>query len=113
MFAYEIPGMRISLPAGAKVERRRFVSVDASSNGIKATAATHVIGVSMNEAEADQVLEIADGVVMVEAAGAVTAGAAVYADANGKATATEGTAGVAGIALTSATADGEIITVKM
>lgn len=113
MFAYEIPGMRFSLPAGAKVERRRFVSVDASSNGIKATAATRVVGVSMNEADVDQVLEVADGIVMVEAAGAIAAGVAVYADANGKATATEGTAGVAGVALTSATADCEIITVKM
>lgn len=113
MFAYEIPGMRFSLPAGAAVKRRRFVSVNSNSNGIMATAATRVVGVSMNEVAADQVLEIADGIVMVEAAGAITAGAAVYAGADGKATASDGTAGVAGVALTSATADGEIITVKM
>ena len=81
MFAYEIPGMRFSLPAGAAVARRRFVSVDANSNGILATASTPVVGVSMNEAAAGQVLEVADGIVMVEAAGAVTAGAAVYAGA--------------------------------
>jgi hypothetical protein len=113
MFAFEIPGQRFSLPAGAAVERCRFVSVNANSAGIPATAATQVIGVSMNKVDADQVLEIADGIVVVEAAGAVTAGAAVYSAADGRATTTEGTGNVAGIALTGASAAGELITVKM
>lgn len=111
MFAYEIPGMRFSLPAGADIARRRFVSVDASSNGVAATAATQVVGVSMNEVKAGQVLEVADGIVMVEAAAAITAGAAVYASADGKAAATGDK--VVGTALTTATGAGEIITVKM
>lgn len=113
MFAYEIPGMRFSLPAAAAIERHRFVSVDSNSNGIQATAATQVVGASMNKVAANQVLEIADGIVMVEASGAVTAGVAVYADADGKATATAGTANVAGIAITAAAAAGDIIAVKI
>ncbi len=111
MYAFEIPGQRFSLPAGAAIERCRFVSVDANSAGIPATEATQVIGVSMNKVEADQVLEIADGLVVVEAGAAITAGAAVYADAEGKAAATGTTA--CGVAITSATSAGELITVKI
>ena len=113
MYAFEIPGQRFSLPAGADIERCRFVSVNANSAGIPATAATQVIGVSMNKVAIDQVLEIADGLVIVEAGAAVTAGAAVYADAEGKATTVAGTANVAGIAITGASGAGELITVKI
>lgn len=109
MFAFEIPGQRFSLPAGADVERCRFVSADANSNGIPATASTPVIGVSMNKAKAGEVLEIADGIVMIEAAGAIAAGVTVKSDASGKAVAGEGTA----VALTAATAAGELITIKL
>lgn len=111
MYAFEIPGQRFSLPAGAAIERCRFVSVNANSAGIPATAATPVIGVSMNKVEADQVLEIADGLVVVEAGAAITAGAAVYSGADGKAAATGTNA--CGIAITGATAAGELITVKI
>jgi hypothetical protein len=116
MFAYEIPGLRFSLPAGGAVAQHRFVSVNSNSAGVQATASTAVVGVSMNEVKADQVLEVADGIVMVEAGGAVAAGAAVYANASGQAVTTVGTgagAAVAGVAITAATAAGEIITVKM
>lgn len=113
MYAFEIPGARFSLPAAAEIDRGRFVSINANSAGIVATAATQVIGVSMNKVAVDQVLEIADGIVVVEAAGAITAGAAVYAAADGRATTTAGTGNVAGIALTGASAAGELITVKM
>lgn len=109
MFAFEIPGQRFSLPAGADVERFRFVSANATSNGITATASTPVIGVSMNKAATGEVLEIADGIVMVEAGGAVTAGVAVTSNASGQAIAGDGNA----IALTGATAAGELITVKL
>ena len=104
MNAYEIPGLRYSLPAGGAVERHRFVTVDENSNGIQAVANSNIIGVSMNKTSAGQVLEIADGIVMVEAAKAVTAGKIAYADANGKVTDT-GTV-VAGIVITSAVAGG-------
>lgn len=109
MFAFEIPAQRFSLPAGAAVERFRFVSANANSNGITATASTPVIGVSMNKAAAGEVLEIADGIVMVEAGAAVAAGVAVASNATGQAIAGDGKA----IALTSATAAGELITVKL
>lgn len=104
MNAYEIPSLRFSLPAGGAVKRHRFVAVDANSNGIQAVADSNIIGASMNETSAGQVLEIADGIVMVEAAKAVTAGTLAYADANGKVTDT-GTV-VAGIVITSAVAGG-------
>lgn len=104
MNAYEIPGLRYSLPAGGAVERHRFVTVDENSNGIQAVADSNIIGVSMNKASAGQVLEIADGIVMVEAAKAVTAGKSAYADADGKLTDT-GTV-VAGTIITSAVAGG-------
>ena len=111
MYAFEIPNQRFSLPAAAEIERCRFVSVNANSAGIPATADTQVIGVSMNKVAVDQVLEIADGLVVVEAGAAITAGAAVYADAEGKAAAA-GT-NVAGIAITGASGAGELITVKI
>lgn len=104
MNAYEIPSLRFSLPAGGAVKRHRFVAVDANSNGIQAVADSNIIGASMNETSAGQVLEIADGIVMVEAAKAVTASTLAYADADGKVTDT-GTV-VAGIVITSAVAGG-------
>ena len=118
MYAYEIPGSRFSLPAGGAVAQHRFVSV-ANEAAIQATAATAVVGASMNEVTAEEnaankrIVEIADGIVMVEAAGAVASGAVVYSDANGKATTTEGTSGAAGIAITAATGAGDIIAVKI
>nr|DAL21300.1 MAG TPA_asm: capsid fiber protein [Caudoviricetes sp.] len=104
MNAYEIPSLRFSLPAGGAVERHRFVAVDANSNGIQAVADSNIIGASMNKTSAGQVLEIADGIVMVEAAKAVTAGKIAYADADGKVTDTGTVA--AGIVITSAVAGG-------
>ena len=104
MNAYEIPNLRFSLPAGGAVARHRFVSVDSESNGVQATAATQIIGASMNQTKTGEVLEIANGIVMVEAAGAVTAGTLAYANAEGKVTA-EGTV-VAGVVITSAVAGG-------
>lgn len=104
MNAYEIPSLRFSLPAGGAVKRHRFVAVDANSNGIQAIANSNIIGASMNETSAGQVLEIADGIVMVEAAKAVTAGSLAYADADGKVTDTGSV--TAGIVITSAVAGG-------
>ena len=111
MFAYEIPGLRFSLPAGGTVARCRFVSASAGK-GVQATAATPVIGASMNEVTeaTDRIVEIADGIVMVEAAAEITGGTKVYSNADGKAVA-EGTE-VAGIAITSGAA-GQLIAVKV
>lgn len=109
MYAYEIPGMRFSLPAGAGVAQHRFVSANGDSAGIQATDATAIIGVSMNEAKAGEVLEVADGLVIVEAAGAITAGVKVTSDATGKAVAGDGVA----VAITAASGAGELVTVKL
>lgn len=109
MFAFEIPGGRFSMPAGADVERCRFVSINANSAGVAATATTKIVGVSMNKADEGQVLEIADGIVIVEASAAITAGVAVTSAADGRAVAGDGPA----IALTSASAAGELVTVKL
>lgn len=116
MHAFEIPGTRFSLLAGGAIARNRFVSV-ANDKAIQATAATEVVGVSMNEVTAkefamgERVAEIADGIVIVEAGGAITSGAAVASDAEGKAvTATDNAIGVA---ITAATGAGQLITVKI
>lgn len=117
MNAYEIPNLRFSVPAGGAVARCRFVSIDANGKGIQATADTQAIGASMNmvtaaEIEAgERIVEVADGIVMIEAAGTITSGAAVYADADGKAASTGST--IAGVAITGATAAGELVAVKI
>lgn len=117
MNAYEIPNLRFSLPAGGAVARCRFVSVDANGNGIQATAETQIIGASMNMVTAeehtagDRIVEVADGIVMVEASGAITSGAVVYSNADGKVAAT-GTV-VAGVAITAATGAGQLVAVKL
>ena len=116
MHAYEIPNLRFSMPAGAEVLRNHFVSI-ASDKAITATASSVVIGASMNEVTAaeveagERIVEIADGIVMVVAAGAITAGAKVYSNASGEATAT-GTDAV-GVAITSAAAAGQLVAVKL
>lgn len=116
MFAYEIPGLRFSMPAGGAVARNRFVSV-ANEKATQATASTKVVGVSTNEVTAaeleknERVVEIADGIVIVEAGDAITSGAGVAADANGCAV-TSTDAAIA-VAITGATAAGQMITVKL
>lgn len=123
---YEIPNLRFSVPAGAAITWRRFVTVNAAGAGVFPAAGAPAIGVSMNEAKSGEVLDVADGIVMVEAAGSIAAGALISTDADGKATpataqtqsgttpyaVTAGTV-VLGVALTSAAAAGQPIAVKM
>lgn len=117
MNAYEIPNLRFSLPAGGAVAKHRFVSVDANGNGVQATASTQIIGASMNLVTAEEnaagghIVEIADGIVMVEASAAITSGAAVYSDADGK-VAASGTV-IAGTTITAATGAGQLVAVKL
>lgn len=118
MYAYEIPGMRFSLPAGGSVARHRFVAVAEGSVAKEADSLTSVVGVSMNEITADDfaahecIVEIADGLVMVEAAEAIAAGAAVGVGAGGKAIA-DATGASTVVAITGATGAGQLITVKI
>lgn len=112
MAAFEIPGLRFSAEAGADVARRRFVKLNASEKGVQTGEGESAVGVSMNDPKSGEVLEIADGIVMVEAGAAITAGTDVQSDADGKAITKD--AGIkAGTALTSASAAGELVTVKM
>ena len=110
--AYEIPNLRFSLPAGEDIPRRRFVSVNSSGEGVLATAGASTIGVSMNEAADGEVLEIADGIVMVEAGGAITPGDGIEVGTDGKAvTNTNGV--VVGTALTGAASANLFVSVKL
>lgn len=110
MAAYEIPNLRFSAEAGAAVERRRFVKINADEKGVQAGADDAVIGVSMVDADVGEVLEIANGIVMVEAAAAIEAGSEVQSDADGKAIPID-QGHVAGIAMTNASGDGSLVSV--
>lgn len=114
--AYEIPGTQFSLPATTAIGRYRFVSIDAEGKAIQATASTDVIGVSRNEIDPvrypdTQVVDIADGIMMVEAAGEIACGAKVASDANGKVV--EATDVSVGIAFSSAASAGTLVAVKL
>lgn len=115
--AYEIPGSQFSLPATTAIGRYRFVSIDATGQAIQATASTDVIGVSRNEIDPvkypdAQVVDIADGIMMVEAAEAIPCGSKVVSNADGKAIVATGDT-VVGIAFSDAAAAGTIIAVKL
>lgn len=112
MAAYEIPNLRFSAEAGANIARRRFVTVNTNEKGVVATAGNAAIGVSMNDPKSGEVLEIADGIVMVEAAVKIDAGTAVEVGADGKA-AVLNTGIQVGIAVTNAGAAGELLSVKL
>jgi hypothetical protein len=110
MAAYEIPNMRFSAEAGAVVERRRFVKINTDEKGVKAGAGEPVVGASMVDATKGEVLEIANGIVIVEAGAAIKAGSEVQSDTDGKAIIkAEGV--TAGIAMTNASGDGVLISV--
>lgn len=128
MTAYEIPNLRFALEAAAATARRRFVKVDAAGKGLQAGAGDAVVGASMNDPAINETLEVADGIVMVEAGDVVAAGADVQSDADGKAitlaavtvvaavgpaTTTIPQTKKAGKALTGATAAGQLIAVKI
>lgn len=107
--AYEIPGLRFSLPAGGDVSRFRFVAVDSDGAGIAADSDAVIVGASMNQAAEGEVLEVADGIVIVEAGGAIDAGATVVAGTDGVAESGDSTF----VALTAAAAAGEFVSVKL
>lgn len=116
--AYEIPNLRFSLPAYGNVARHRFVQIkhdeddDAyDGSGMQAHAGQQIIGVSMNQAANGEVLEIADGLVIVEAGAPITVGSFVESDNEGRAKPTNGFSGA--FAMTGAAAAGEFITVKL
>lgn len=111
MPAYEILNLRFSAIAGAAVARRRFVKAGANDTAVQAGNGEAAIGVSINAPAQYEILEIVDGIALVEAGAAIEANAIVQSDADGKAVTR--TTGVAlGTALTSAAAEGELISIK-
>lgn len=113
--AYEIPASQFSLPATTDIARYRFVAIDSSGLAVQANTTSTVIGVSRNEINSakseNQVLDIADGIVVVEASEPIACGAKVASTSVGKAAVAQGTAYV-GIAFSAAGGDGELIAVK-
>lgn len=110
--AYEIPSLRFSALAGGTVAIRRFVKLDSAEKGIQATLGSTAIGVSTIDVVLNEVLEIADGIVIVEAGGAVAVMDSVQSDALGKAI-VRTTGQILGTALTAASGTGILIAVKM
>lgn len=111
MNGYEIPNLRFGLPAGGTVYNRRFVTVNSDGNGVLAGAGGVAIGASMNQVASGQVLEVADGIVIVEAGATVAAGAEVQSDSTGRAITKAAGKGL-GVAITGGDA-GNFIAVKM
>ena len=112
MAAYEIPNLRFSAEAGAAVARRRFITINADEQGVHAGAGDAVIGASMVDADVGEVLEIANGIVIVEAAAEITAGSEVQSDADGRVIPID-QGHVAGIAMTNASGEGALVSVMI
>lgn len=111
MAAYEIPNLRFSGVANEDITRRRYVTPVSDTEYEMADAGEVVVGVSMNDPDDEEVLEIADGIVMVEAGEAITVGMILAAGTDG--VAVEWSSGnLAGVALTAGAA-GELVTVKL
>lgn len=111
MAAYEIPNLRFSGIAGEAITRRRFVKPTGDTVFAMSDAGEVTIGVSMNDPAANEVLEIADGIVMVEAGAQLAAGAEVEAGTNGVAVALS--SGIKAGTVITGGAIGELITVKI
>ena len=95
---------------------RRFVSLDAAGKIVQSNAAdTDCMGVCQSKPKANQVAAVAiSGVVLVQAGSAVAIGESVGSDANGLAnTAVAAGAVIQGVALTAASATGQLILVKL
>lgn len=110
MAAFEIPNLRFSGIAKDAIEQYTFVAVNKDETYSTAKASAKPVAVAMNEAKAGEVLEMADGIVMVKASEKIAAGDAVKSSEGKAAKDSEGTATV-GIALTNAESD-EYVTIK-
>lgn len=108
-----IPGQAITVSASAPVTGGQLVEVTGVSQvGPAGADSAKVLGVAGFDArEGDRVTVFRDGVQRLTAAGAISAGAPVYAAADGKVQAS-GTNRV-GLALTSANESGDIVDVAI
>ncbi|MEL7168258.1 MAG: capsid cement protein [Bacteroidota bacterium] len=101
--------LTLSILAASAIVQRRFVAPD----GTQAGAAANTLGVaSYDVATGDMAAVHVLGTTVVEAGGAVAAGAAIETDASGKAV-TNAAGPVVGRALTAAAADGDLIEVLL
>ena len=95
-----------SIKAGENVEQYRFIGF----NGRYCAAGAKAYGICDVSTEKDQLAPIGVlGIFLVEAGAAVSVGAKVTSDANGKAVTVANSDEVNGIALDSASASGDII----
>jgi hypothetical protein len=112
MAAFEIPSLRFSGNANTALARRRFLMATNDDGFGYATPAEYTVGVSMNNPAINEVVEVADGIVMVEAGDVLTVGMQIQVGSDGKAAPYD--AGiVVGTALTAAGASGELATIKL
>lgn len=99
------PILTISMTALADLARNRFVGADGD---VCAAAAAAVGTAEFDVAAGEQASVNAQGLIIVQAAGAIAVGDQVESDANGKAVTLS--AGIAnGLALDAASADGDLI----
>lgn len=108
-----IPGQAITLTASTKIVAGQLLEVTgAGTVGVAGADSAKVVGVAgVDTASGERLTVYRGGVQRLVAAGAITAGAAVYAAAAGKIQAT-GTNKV-GLALTSAGKQGDIVDIAI
>lgn len=115
--AYEIPGFSFTLPAGADFsggKQFRFCDVASTGKVVNPTAGDSVVGVRYTKSKADEAVTIVhSGIAIVEAAGAITAGALVATDVNGCAVAAAAGDVTVGRALETSTGSGIQIAVLL
>lgn len=96
MSAFQIPGLKWSLPSGAAIPRFRFIAINDKGEAIIGANTAPIVGASQNETAKGETQEIISGIVMIEAAGTIVPGTTVGANAEGKAVSGSG----AGTAIT-------------
>lgn len=106
------PGITITLQAGADVTEKRFVKLTAADTCQTCGDGEQAVGVNVWTTSQNRYCSvIISGTAIVVAGGAVSAGARVASDANGKAVAAAAGDYICGVAKTAASADGDEIEV--
>jgi len=115
--AYEQPGFSFTLPAGQDYSagaQFRFVDINSSSQAVDPAAGGSAVGVRQTRPKSGEATTIvADGISIVEAGGAVTAGALVATDNVGRVVAATTGNVILGRALEAASASGIQIAVLL
>ena len=109
--AYEIPSLRFSAISAGTIATGRFLKLDSAEKALHATLGDAAIGVSIGSASTGEIIDIADGIVIVESGAAVAVGSPVQSDALGKAI-TRTTGYILGVAMTASAGAGQYIAVK-